>query len=73
MQSEAEGALIQRGAYITQKTDLDLMRFARERGLVKESRSLNIESGRIIVLKTPNVSEAIRVALEEFFAGRELV
>ena len=71
MSSEAGESLINRGTRITQETDLDLMKYAREKGLVKESRSLNIESGRMLSLSVPNISEAIRVALEEFFAERK--
>lgn len=71
MESEAGNSKIQRGTWITQNTDIDLMQFARERGLVQDTRTLNIESGRVITVEIPNISEAIRVALEEFFAGRK--
>lgn len=69
--SEAEGSLIRVQALITQETDLDLMAFARERGIFEEFRSMDLESGRPKTVRIPNKSGAIRQALEEYFAGRK--
>ena len=71
MPSEASESLITRTTRITQETDANLMKFARERNLIKENRGLNVETNEIMVITVPNVSEAMRIALEEFFAKRK--
>ena len=69
--SEAEGSLIKIQTYVTQETDLDLIAFARERGIFEEFKSLDLDSGRPKTVRIPNKSRAVREALEEYFAGRK--
>lgn len=71
MPTEAEGSLIKISAWITQETDLDLLRYAREKGIMDEIRVLNLETNEPRILPVANKSGAIRAALEEFFAGRK--
>ena len=71
MHSEAGSSLVKIQSFISQETDLDLMRFARERAIFEEIRTMDLESGKPKTIRIPNKSGAVRAALEEFFEGRK--
>jgi hypothetical protein len=71
MAMETEDPGIPRSTSLSNDLDLKVMEFARKRGLVRVERSRRNDNGQLITTKSPNVSEAIRVIITEYFTIRE--
>ena len=71
MESEASASSVPIAARVSEELNLELLAFARERRLMRAIITYTHEGKRKKTSYIPNRSEAARVALEEFFAGRK--
>ena len=71
MPSEAEHCYIPRTIWVSEKLETAIMKYARDKGITNTVSTMNVETGKPTKISIPNMSEAYRTALEEFFAGRE--